>query len=209
MGQYGSLVGLRDVVIAPLTADTTGTDGAATYGTVVPLVGAIDIQIDDQGGDEDVQYYDDNEGDVLYPDPELKCTMEMADIPLDKLATILGHTVDQYGVMVRKDGDKAGYFAMGFKSKKGGGGDVDRYVWLLKGRAKLTTQQYQTKKGKEITRQTTKLEWTFIKRNHDAQYQYMVDSDDEDFATKKASFFTSVYTPTFTTSGGGSSGSGG
>ena len=35
-----------------------------------------------QNADPDVQYFDDQEGDVLYPDPELSFKTKLADLPL-------------------------------------------------------------------------------------------------------------------------------
>lgn len=190
-----STVGLRDVVYALLTTDEAGEDPA--YGEVNPLVGAIDFDLSDNSGDEDAQYYDDHEGDVLYPDPEMTGTLEMADILPERLAVLLGATVDENGVLVRTADDKPPYFAMGFKSEKSNG--EDRYVWLYKGRAKLGNQKFTTKQGKTITRQTTKLTITFIKRTCDGLWQTFADTDNDDFASAAATFFSTVYEPDYGT----------
>ena len=74
-----STIGLRDIVVAKLLTDVAGS--APTYDTVQSLVGAIDLDISDNSGDPDAQYYDDHEADVIIPDPELKGTVELADLP--------------------------------------------------------------------------------------------------------------------------------
>ena len=51
-----STVGLKNMVIAPLTADTEGT---LTYGELQLVAGAIEASITPQNADPDVQYFDD------------------------------------------------------------------------------------------------------------------------------------------------------
>ena len=151
-----STVGLKNVVIAPVVSDT---DAGVSYGTLQDFAGAIDAQIAPENADADVQYCDDIEFAVTYPDPEIKLTMEMADIPLLIQELILNNIIDDNGVLIRAAGDTPGYFALGFKSEKADG--TYRFVWLFKGRAAPMTEQYHTKEGTTLTRQTGKLEWTF------------------------------------------------
>ena len=192
--KIASTVGIKHVVIAPLTEDTETT---LTYDALQLLAGAIDVQISPESADPEVQYFDDIEGDVVYPDPEIKLSMEQADIPLSMQEMILGNTIDDNGVLVRKAGDKPPYFALGFKSEKSDGSF--RYVWMYKGRAAPISETYHTKEGKTITRQTGKIEWVFIKRTKDNQYQVVADEGENGFTPAlAASFLESVYEPTFT-----------
>ena len=189
-----STIGLRDVVVAELLTDAAGA--APTYGDVRPLVGAIDFDVSDNGGDPDVQDYDDHEGDVIYPDPDLRGTVEMADVPPRMLAWLQGHTVDNNGVVIHNAEDKPIYFAMGFKSVKTNG--KDRYVWYYKGRVRQIPQDKRTTKpsnGKTPTRQTTKLQITFIKLTSTGNARAFVDEDEAAFATAKATFFDAPYVP--------------
>lgn len=192
--QVASTVGLKNVVIAPLIEDTEAT---LTYGDLQLMAGAIEASITPENADPDVQYADDNEFDVLYPDPELAFKTKMADIPLVIQEMIFGNKIDDNGVLVRTASDKPPYFAVGFKSEK-----TDksyRYVWLYKVRAKPVTESYATKEGTTVTRQTGEIEWTAIKRTHDARYQAVADEGQNGFTTEKAAaFLQSVYEPTFT-----------
>mgnify|MGYP000966099284 FL=1 len=191
-----STVGLKNVVIAPVVSDT---DVGVNYGTLQDFAGAIDAQIAPENAEADVQYSDDTESAVLYPDPEIKLTMEMADIPLLIQEMILNNVIDDNGVLIRAAGDTPGYFALGFKSEKADG--TYRYVWLFKGRAAPMTEQYHTKEGTTLTRQTGKLEWTFIKRTFDKRYQAIADEGQNGFTPEKAAtFLTSVYTSVVTSS---------
>ena len=192
--QVSSTVGLKNVVIAPLTVDTEET---LTYGELQLMAGAIEASITPENADPDIQYADDIEFDVLYPDPELSFKTKMADIPLQIQEMIFGNQIDDNGVLVRTAQDKPPYFAVGFKSEKAD--KTFRYVWLYKVRAKPVTENYATKEGKTLNRQTGEVEWTAIKRTHDGRYQAVADEGQNGFtAAKGATFLQTVYEPTFT-----------
>ena len=189
-----STVGLKNMVIAPLTVDTEET---LTYGDLQLVAGAIEATITPDNADPDIQYADDIEFDVLYPDPELTFTTKMADIPLAIQEMIFGNNIDDNGVLIRTSTDKPPYFAVGFKSEKSNG--KFRFVWLDKVRAKPLTENYATKEGTTINRQTGEVEWTAIKRTHDSRYQAVADEGENGFtAAMGETFLTSVYTPSFT-----------
>ena len=189
-----STVGLKNMVIAPVTADT---EESTTYGELQKVAGAIEATITPENNDPNVQYFDDVEGDVLYPDPELTFTTRLADLPLIIQEMIFSNKIDDNGVLIRTASDKPGYFAVGFMSEKANG--KYRYVWLFKVRAKPVTETYQTKEGDTITRQTGSVECTAIKRTHDGRYQAVADEGENGFdETQSATFLDSVYEPTFT-----------
>jgi len=188
-----STIGLKNVVIAPLTTDTELTH---VYGTLQLVAGAIEATITPNNADPDIQYADDVEFDTLYPDPDLTFRLKMADIPLAIQEMLFANSIDKNGVLVRTASDKAPYFAMGFKSEKSNG--KFRFVWLYKVRAKPLTENYGTKQGTTINRQEPEVEFTAIKRTHDSRFQAVADEDENGF-TGAATFLTSVYEPDFTT----------
>ena len=191
-----STVGLKNMVIAPLTADT---ESIHTYGDLQMVAGAIEASITPDNTDPDVQYADDVEFSVLYPDPELTFKTKMADVPLTIQEMVFGNTIDDNGVLIRNASDTPSYFAVGFKSEKSN--HKFRYVWLYKVRAKPVTETYATKEGTSITRQTGEVEWTAIKRTSDGRYQAVADEGENGFTAEKAAvFLNTVYTPVFTTS---------
>ena len=165
-----STVGLKNMVIAPVTEDT---ETSTTYGDLQRVAGAIEVTITPENNDPDIQYFDDVEGDVLYPDPELTFKTKLADLPLIVQEMIFSNKIDDNGVLIRTANDKPGYFAVGFMSEKANG--TYRYVWLFKVRAKPVTETYATKEGTSITRQTGEVEWTAIKRTSDGRYQAVAD----------------------------------
>lgn len=191
-----STVGLKNMVIAPVTADT---ETVTTYGDLQRVAGAIEATITPENNDPDIQYFDDVEGDVLYPDPELTFKTKLADLPLIVQEMIFSNKIDDNGVLIGTANDKPGYFAVGFMSEKANG--TYRYMWLFKVRAKPVTETYATKEGTSITRQTGEVEWTAIKRTSDGRYQAVADEGENSFtAEKAAAFLNTVYTPVFTTS---------
>ena len=192
-----STVGLKNMVLAPLTSDT---EAGVTYDTIQKVAGAIEASVTPDSADPDIQFYDDIEGDVLYPDPEIAFKTKLADLPLSIQEMIFSNRIDDNGVLVRTAGDKPKYFAVGFTSEKSNG--KNRCVWLLKVRAKPVTESYATKEGKTVTRQTGEVEWTGIKRTYDGQYQYVADEGENGFTeAKAATFLDTVYTPSFTSQG--------
>ena len=192
-----STVGLKNMVIAPVTADT---ETATTYGDLQRVAGAIEATITPENNDPDIQFFDDVEGDVLYPDPELTFKTKLADLPLIVQEMIFSNKIDDNGVLIRTANDKPGYFAVGFMSEKANG--TYRYVWLFKVRAKPVTETSATKEGTSITRQTGEVEWTAIKRTSDGRYQAVADEGENGFtAEKAAAFLNTVYTPVFTAVG--------
>ncbi len=188
-----STVGLKNMVIAPLTADT---ETAITYGALQLVAGAIEASITPENTDPEIQYADDIEFDVLYPDPELSFKTKMADIPLQVQEMVFGNRIDENGVLVRAAADKPPYFAVGFMSEKSN--QKFRYIWLYKVRAKPVTESYATKEGGTINRQTGEVEWTAIKRTKDGLYQAVADEGENGFTSAMgATFLATVYEPTW------------
>ncbi|MEG0145852.1 MAG: hypothetical protein RR739_07275 [Clostridia bacterium] len=84
-----STVGLKNVVVAPLTADT---ESAHTYGALQLVAGAIEASVTPENADPAVQFADDVEFSVLYP--ELSFKTKMADIPLAVQEMSFGNQID-------------------------------------------------------------------------------------------------------------------
>ena len=186
-----STIGLKNVVIAPLTADT---ETGHTYGDLQLVAGAIEASVTPDNADPDVLFADDVEFDTLYADPQINFKLKMADIPLTIQEMLFANQIDDNGVLIRAAQDKPPYFAIGFKSEKSNG--KYRYVWLYKVRAKPLTENFATKEGNTVTRQTPEVEFTAIKRTHDGRYQAVADEGENGFTPAKGeTFLASVYAP--------------
>lgn len=186
-----STIGLKNVVIAPLTADT---ETEHTYGTVQAMAGAIEASVTPDNTDPDIMYADDIEFDTLYADPQLTFKLKMADIPLAIQEMLFANVIDDNGVLIRTAQDKPPYFAVGFKSEKSN--SKFRFVWLFKVRAKPLTENFATKEGDTVTHQNPEVEFTAIKRTHDGRYQAVADEGENGFTAEKgAAFLSTVYEP--------------
>ena len=133
--QVASTIGLKNAVIAPLLTDT---ETEHTYGDLQLMSGAIEASITPDNADPYIQFADDIEFDVLYPEPELSFKTKVADIPLAIQEMVFGNKIDDNGVLIRNASDKPPYYAVGFKSEKSDG--TYRYVWLYKVRANPVTE---------------------------------------------------------------------
>lgn len=191
-----SRIGLRDVKIAWLDDDTDTKAVPAAYTLEsTSLIEAIKANMSRKNADPDVQYADDIESDVLYPDPEIDITVEAKEIPLALQQKMFAQAAkDANGVYSFESGKAPVYFALGFKSAKRDGSD--RWVWYYKCRATPIDETYRTKEGAKVTRQTDSLKITAIKRIYDEYVSAKVDSNTEDGPTV-SEFFTTVYEPTF------------
>lgn len=181
-----STIGMKNVVLAPLTKDD---ESGVTYGAVIELAGAVDATITPQNTDADVQYADDGEYDAVYPDPEVEFQLQVVDVSLEARKAIFSHTIDQNGVLIKNANDKAGYFAVGFKSEKAD--HTYRYIWLYKVRAAPMTENYATKEGETVTRQTGTINFTAIKRTYDGDWECVADEGQNGFTAEKGATFLS------------------
>lgn len=68
----------------------------------------------------------------------------------------------------------------------------------VQGAAKPLTENYATKEGTTITRQTGDVEWTAIKRTHDGATAVADEGENGFTAEKGETFLQSVYTPVIT-----------
>lgn len=186
-----STIGMKHVVLAEVIKDDeTGTE----YGAAEQMIGAVDATITPQNTEAEVQYADDGEYDAVYPDPESEFRLQMVDIPLEWRSKLFGHRFDANGVLLKNAKDKQKYFAVGFMSEKAD--HTFRYVWLYKVRAAPMTENYATKEGETVTRQTGEVVFSAMKRNSDGEYQAIADDGVNGFTAEKgATFLQTVYTP--------------
>lgn len=186
-----STIGVKNVVLAQITADTTS--GTTYSADLLEVQGAINITANNNNNDPDIQYADDIEWDALYPDPEVSIAIEWANLPAAAQAAILGSTVDSKGVVVKAATDEPPYFAIGFESVKSGAGN-GRKVWFYKCRPSRMDETFATKQGTTINRQTNTVNFTAIKRTSDEAFCAVCDSDSGTAAY--ATFLDAPYVPT-------------
>ncbi len=108
-----------------------------------------------------------------------KVTLELADIPLEAQAALLGHTLEN-GILKRNANDKAPYVAIMFESELADG--TIQYLKAFKGMFKIPKGEYQTKKDSPEFKSTT-IEADFIVRTYDGADDWIAYSDSADAQT--------------------------
>jgi len=179
-------VGLRDITIALLTADTV--DVLTTYEAPTKLERSIKAQLTPKSSQVKL-YSDDSVEEVINAFDSIDVEIELNQLTIESRAILQGATVVK-GVLIEKKTDIAPTLAMGFKSKKTNGKYM--YVWLYKGSFSLSEDTFETEEV-DVKDQTAKLKATFYAREYDGAYRVMADEDATSYeATTGTEWFTSV-----------------
>ncbi|MBQ9487532.1 MAG: hypothetical protein IJU91_07020 [Selenomonadaceae bacterium] len=172
-----ALIGLRNFYYATMTTEDTATT-AATYGTPKRIVGINSIDINPTVNKATL-YGDDSALATASSLGEIEVTLDIADLPIEDLAALLGHTISD-GVMVSKGSDSAPYVAIMFESEKHNG--EIRYVKLLKGKFSESQETINTR-GDSIEYQVPQITGTFVSRTNDSAWKHTRDTTNTSVAT--------------------------
>lgn len=172
-----ALIGLRNFYYALMTTEDTATT-AAVYGTPKRIVGINSIDINPTVNKATL-YGDDSALATASSLGEIEVTLDIADLPVEDLAALLGHTISG-GVMVSKGSDSAPYVAIMFESEKHNG--EIRYVKLLKGKFSESQETINTR-GDSIEYQVPQITGTFVSRTNDSAWKHTRDTTDTAVAT--------------------------
>ena len=175
-------IGLRDIYYAKLLTDPVG--GTATYEAPKRLAGAISANINPNSSSATL-FADDGPADTAATLGEISLELNVADIPLETQAELLGHTVEG-GVLKKKGGDVPPWVAVGFRTLKSNGSY--RYYWLNKGKFATPEEDLKTK-GDSIEFTTPTISGSFVKRDSDDEWQRQADADDSESATAITNWF--------------------
>lgn len=177
-------IGLRNIHYAVLTEDTTE---ALAYSAIKEIPGAITANVTPNVNTQEL-YADDQLWESDSALGAVDVALEIADLPLEIRAELTGATLNLDGVLVEKADDAPPYIALGFASLKSTG--KYQYVWLLKGRARPFSDEYETRK-ENVEHKTPTLDFHFMPRRKDAEWRHMADEDQNDF-TDAATWFDAV-----------------
>lgn len=176
-------IGLQSLHYAIMTTEDTATT-AAVYGTPKRVTGINSIDISPTVNKATL-YGDDIALATASALGEISVTIDVADLPLEDLAALLGHQIVD-GVMISKGSDSAPYCAISFMSQKHDG--TTRYVKLLKGKFSESQETINTR-GDSIEYQVPQITATFVARANDSIWKMITDSSDLTIAN---SWFASV-----------------
>lgn len=178
-------IGLRDIHIAILKTDD---DKGVTYEKPEKLERAVSAKLSPKTNSENI-YSDDSVEDVITAFEGIEVEIETNQLSVSSRAKVQGSKVIK-GLLIENKNDIPPTIALGFRSKKTNG--KHRYVWLLKGKFELTTDEYDTE-GEKPKTQSAKLKGKFYPRDFDGNYRFILDEDDDKIDKSIIeSWFTSV-----------------
>ena len=182
--------GIKNVTFFPATI---AVDGSATYGTAIPVPGAVSLSLDQQG--ETTPFYADN---IVYytsvANNGYEGDWEVAKIPDDVLTGILGYIEDTNNVLIEDANAAVVHFAMAFQFE----GDVHAKRHILYNCTMNRPSVAGSTKEESIEPQTETVTITAT-----TIYNATLDKDivkasatQADSSTQYAAWFTTAYQPT-------------
>lgn len=157
-------LGLKDLYYAVITEGKNGTE---TYGVPKKMAGAMTADLSITTADGQL-YVDDGLKESISEFASGVLKLGVDDLEQGVEAELLGQKVDKAGVKWAGGEDEPPYVAVGFRAKKSGG--KYRYIWLVKCRAKVPAEKYETK-GASINFKTPELELTIMRRESDGNWK--------------------------------------
>jgi len=179
----GTIVGLEDVYYALLTSDAS--DGAV-YGTPVKITGAITANVKSNASSATL-FGDNAPLDTTSQLGNIELELNMADLPLEVQATLLGHDAVTAGKLSYKATDTSPWLALGFKGKKSNGNY--RWVWLNKGKFMEYDDNYSTQKD-TVEYQPPTINGNFVARDYDDEWKQSADEDATGYTNEGTTWFT-------------------
>lgn len=178
-----AIKGLRGFRFVQLTKDDeTGTE---YENQITKLIGARNIDIKPVLAEGEL-YGDDQVLDSESSISAVDVSIDLADLPLEDRAKLLGQTYEN-GVLIENKDATPPEIAFGFAAPKSGGGF--RMVWLLKGKMKPLEESAKTKEDK-IEYQTQVANFKFTPRLSDGHIRFIADTDEEGAPTEEEFFAT-------------------
>lgn len=178
---------LRNIHYAKLTKDN---ETELAYEKPKKITGAISAKITPAASTE-TQWADDGPWDRATTQGETGIEFEVAALPLETRADILGATYES-GVMEVSQDDVPPDIAFGFMSEVGHG--VYELAWYYKGQFQPVEDEYSTRKDSpEFTSKTVK--GTFGPRIRDGKVSKIANSGDEGFTEQVDTWFNAVPVP--------------
>ena len=178
-------IGLKNFYYAIQTKDdATGV----TYNTPKRIIGLNSVDINPTVNKATL-YGDDSALATASSLGEIEVTVDLADLPIEDEAALLGHAYDTTtGVMKCSGSDSAPYVAIMFESEKHDG-DI-RYIKLLKGKF-AESQATTNTRGDNIDYQLPQISGTFVTREYDGEWRKVKDASPTD-TTVATSWYASV-----------------
>ena len=184
---------------------TEGANGDETYDTPVQLAKAIKADLSVELA-ESTLYADDGPAEIVKEFKSGKLSLGIDDIGITAAEDLTGAKIDDNHVVVSGSEDGGTPVAVGFRAKKANG--KYRYFWLYRVVFGIPATNLTTK-GDSITFSTPTVEGTVLRRNKpdgNGKHPWKAEVNEDDASVPVSiisGWYTQVYEPVFTVSGGG------
>lgn len=195
-------IGLDKLYYAKITEDAGGIE---TYGTPIQLAKAMKADLSVELA-EATLYADDGPAEIVKEFKSGKLSLGIDDIGITAAEDLTGAQIDDNHVVVSGSEDGGTPVAVGFRAKKANG--KYRYFWLYRVVFGIPATNLTTK-GDSITFSTPTVEGTVLRRNKpddNGKHPWKAEVNEDDAsvpASVISGWYTQVYEPVFTVSGGG------
>lgn len=166
-----SKIGISKFHYAKQTTEETAS-AAAVYGTPVAVPGLVSANVA-PAANKATLYADNGPYETASALGEVTLTVDLADLPLEVQADLLGHTLTD-GQLDYKASDVAPYVAVLFEYLLGNG--KKRCVKLYKGKFTEPTDEGTTK-GENVEFQTSSVEASFVQLKNNSMWKSTKDFD--------------------------------
>ena len=195
-------IGLDKLYYSKITEDAGGIE---TYGTPIQLAKAMKADLSVELA-EATLYADDGPAEIVKEFKSGKLSLGIDDIGITAAEDLTGAQIDDNHVVVSGSEDGGTPVAVGFRAKKANG--KYRYFWLYRVVFGIPATNLTTK-GDSITFSTPTVEGTVLRRNKpdgNGKHPWKAEVNEDDAsvpASVISGWYTQVYEPVFTVSGGG------
>jgi phi13 family phage major tail protein len=187
------VVGMRDLVYAVVTADTTA---GTVYGEVKQMQGVMGLGFVPSSNQQQ-SYGDDGTFCIVSANGDAEGEVEVNTIPPEMEVDWFGRKLDANGAVVMSSDDQVKDIAIGFRARKSDG--ADKLVWLYKCTPSSPESAYKTKEGSNVTIQTRKIKFKATQRVSDRNMKIAIDSNTIGLAASVVTNWTkAVYAPAAT-----------
>lgn len=174
----GQFIGIQKLHVAEVLTDVPG--GVTTYGSMLDL-GKVLIQVQVEPVNNEATLYADNQAiDTATVTQERNLTFNTAALPIEYRAYLLGHKIDENGVMHVSKDDTAPYFLIAFQSDKRNG--KARFVKYLKCQFAEPSETENTE-GESIEYNTPTLTAKAIYRLSDGECVWQLDEESPSYSS--------------------------
>lgn len=168
-----SKIGVSNFHYAKMTTEDTATTAAVYENTVTAVPGLVSVNVETTSNTATL-YADNGPFETASSLGDVNLTVDLADLPLEVQADLLGHTLSSDGQLDCKSSDVAPYVAVMFEVLLANG--KKRAVKLYKGKFAEPNDAANTR-GENVEFQTSEATAAFVQLKNNQMYKSSKDFD--------------------------------